>query len=159
LYKEGFLLIDKEKIRLMSKLAIYEKNYGTIDEKINGYYKSDYVYLQNWWARISAAIAGFIIVGMFLLYKIFIEKVDIFDLDYKLYGIRIGIFILILIVFYSFLSSYVYNKRYEESQKRIKNYLEMLKQLDEHKSLEQEEVYKEDYGSNLSNPGDNNSFL
>ena len=43
--------------------------------------------------------------------------------------------------------------------KRIKNYLEMLKQLDEHKSLEQEEVYKEDYGSNLSNPGDNNSFL
>ena len=45
--------------------------------KINSYYKSDYVYLQNWWARISAAIAGFIIVGMFLLYKIFIEKVDI----------------------------------------------------------------------------------
>ena len=106
------------------------------------------MYIYKIGGQISAAIAGFIIVGMFLLYKIFIEKVDIFDLDYKLYGIRIGI-LCYSYCFYSFLSSYVYNKRYENL--KIKNYLEMLKQLDEHKSLEQEEVYKEDYGSNLSN--------
>jgi len=152
-------LIDKEKIKLMSKLAIYEKNYGSIDEKMNGYYKSDYVYFQNWWARISAVIAGFFIVGLFFLQKIFIEKIGIFDLNYKEYGIRIAAFILILMAVYSFISSYVNGKKYDESQERIKQYMEMLKQLDEHKSLKQEEVYKENYESDLSNPGDDNSFL
>jgi len=60
---------------------------------------------------------------------------------------------------YSFISSYVNGKKYDESQERIKQYMEMLKQLDEHKSLKQEEVYKENYESDLSNPGDDNSFL
>lgn len=152
-------MIDEEKIKLMSKLAIYEQNYGTIDEKMNGYYKSDYVYIQNWWTRISAVIGGLFVVGMILLYQIFVEKVDIFELNYKSYGIRIGSFMLVLIVFYSLLSSFVYGKRYEKSQERINNYLQMLKQLDEYKSLEQKEVYKETYGSDLSNSRDNNRLL
>lgn len=153
-------MVDEEKIKLMSKLAIYEKNYGTMDGKINGYYESDYVYIQNWWTRISVTIAGFLIVGLFLFYKIFIEKIDIFSIDYKAYGIWVGSIIIALLIIYSILSSYVNEKRYRNSEERIKKYLHMLRQLDEHKLLlQQEEVKEETYESNLSNSRDDDRLL
>ena len=34
-------MLDKRKIRLMTKAAIYEKKYGEEDVKIAGYYKKD----------------------------------------------------------------------------------------------------------------------
>lgn len=153
-------MIDEEKIKLMSKLAIYEKNYGTVDGKINGYYKSDYVYIKNWWTRISVTIAGFLIVGLILFYKIFVEKLDVFNINYKTYSVWLGSIIIGLLIFYSILSSYVYEKRYRDSEKRISNYLQMLKQLDAKKlSTQQEEVKEEAYEPNLSNSRDDDRLL
>ena len=36
------VMLDKRKIRLMTRAAIYEKNYGEEDFKISSYYKKDY---------------------------------------------------------------------------------------------------------------------
>lgn len=153
-------LIDEEKIKLMSKLAIYEKNYGNIDGKINGYFKSDYVYIQNWWTRLSVTIAGFFIIGLILFYKIFVEKVDIFSINYKVYGIWLGSIIVVLLIVYSMLSSYVHEKRYKASEERIRKYLQMLRQLEELKlSVQQEEVKKETYEPNLPSTRDDHQLL
>ncbi|HHW66201.1 MAG: hypothetical protein PWP07_606 [Epulopiscium sp.] len=153
-------MIDEEKIKLMSKLAIYEKNHGNLDGKINGYFKSDYVYIQNWWTRLSVTIAGFLIIGLILFYKIFVEKVDLFSIDYKAYGMWLGGIIVVLLVVYSVLSSYVHEKRYKASEKRIRKYLQMLRQLEELKlSSQQEEVKKETYESNLPNTRDDHQLL
>ncbi|NLK22178.1 MAG: hypothetical protein GX308_08950 [Epulopiscium sp.] len=153
-------MIEEEKIKLMSKLAVYEKSYGTSDEKINKYYKSDYVYIQNWWSRISAVVGGILLIGLMLFHKIVAQEINVFDIDYRVYGTWIGIFMVILIVFYSLLSTYVYGKRYENAQGRINNYLQMLRQLDEYKpSNQQEEVKEEAYEPNLSNSRDDNRLL
>ena len=41
-------MLDKRKIRLMTKAAIYEKEYGDEDLKITSYYKKDYSSLNTW---------------------------------------------------------------------------------------------------------------
>ena len=51
-------MLDKRKIRLMTKAAVYEKEYGEEDFKITGYYKKDYASL-NTWITLIWITAGF----------------------------------------------------------------------------------------------------
>ena len=54
------VMLDKRKIRLMTRAAIYEKNYGEEDFKISSYYKKDYSSLNTWvtliWITVGYAI-------------------------------------------------------------------------------------------------------
>ncbi len=40
-------MLDKRKVRLMTKLALYEQNEGREDAKISAYYKKDYISLKT----------------------------------------------------------------------------------------------------------------
>ena len=55
-------MLDKRKIRLMTKMAIYEKEYGEEDIKISGYYKKDYSSLNTWitliWITVGYLMRG-----------------------------------------------------------------------------------------------------
>ena len=53
-------MIDKRKVRLMTRAAIYEKKYGEEDIKITDYYQKDYSSLNTWITLI------WITVGFFL---------------------------------------------------------------------------------------------
>ena len=52
-------MLDKDRIRLMTKMSIYEKNYRD-DFKIADYYRKDYASLKRWitliWVTIGYAI-------------------------------------------------------------------------------------------------------
>ena len=52
------VMLDKRKIRLMTRAAIYEKNYGEEDFKISSYYKKDYSSLNTWVTLIYGIGAG-----------------------------------------------------------------------------------------------------
>ena len=55
-------MIDKRKVRLMTRAAIYEKRYGEEDIKITGYYQKDYSSL-NTWITLIWVTAGFFQTG------------------------------------------------------------------------------------------------
>ena len=55
-------MLDKRKIRLMTKAAVYEKEYGEEDFKITGYYKKDYASL-NAWITLIWITAGYVLLG------------------------------------------------------------------------------------------------
>ena len=55
-------MLDKRKIRLMTKAAIYEKEYGEEDLKITSYYKKDYASL-NTWVTLIWITAGYVLLG------------------------------------------------------------------------------------------------
>ena len=52
-------MLDKDRIRLMTKMSIYEKNHKD-DFKIADYYRKDYASLKRWitliWVTIGYAI-------------------------------------------------------------------------------------------------------
>ena len=57
------VMLDKRKIRLMTRAAIYEKNYGEEDFKISSYYKKDYSSLNTWvtliWITVGYGLCCF----------------------------------------------------------------------------------------------------
>ncbi len=49
--------MNKEKVKMMTHLAIYEKNVGKEDFGVNNFFKSNYVSYQNFKTRLGVAIA------------------------------------------------------------------------------------------------------
>ena len=90
----------REKIRLMTRAAIYEKKYGEEDLKITGYYQKDYVSLNVWitliWMtvgmRLTAAIL-FMGCGESLVEGITIARMIIIA------AVALGIYLSLLVIF------------------------------------------------------------
>ena len=151
-------MIDKEKIVLLTRLAIYDKHMSESDKKINNYFLHDYIYARNLRTRFFAFIGSMIIILFYMMHRIIIEEIDIFALDYQKELTDIVIFIVIILVFYTIISSIQAAVTYKTSQKRIKAYLEVLKKAGMEKDTQErasEEAYKRQHGRDIIYTGSN----
>ena len=63
-------MINNRKVRIMTKLAIYEKGEGKEDLKINNYFRRDYL-RNNFLKTFVAVTIGFVLIaGMRVVYKL-----------------------------------------------------------------------------------------
>ena len=71
-------MIDKNKIKLMTIMAVYDKNHGDKDRQIEGYYKNSYIYKKNCVTRIG------VIFGIFILFCFYVldNLIDTNKYDY-----------------------------------------------------------------------------
>lgn len=124
-------MIDQKEIILMTKLALHEKKYGKTDKQINSYFKWDYIYINNWYTRLAVGVAVLIIVFWMVFTDVYIGGIlPIIDVKLSSYLSRYMVFAMIAIILYTGISTLIYNKRYEETQKRFREYEVMLKELD-----------------------------
>jgi len=123
-------MINKDKIILMTKLAIYDKTDGESDKRLNSFFRHDYVYWKNFWIRLYAFIGCVVIVALYALNKIVIEKQDLFEIDYKAEAMSILFFVIIVLGISTFFGSIKATREYSKAQKRITEHLELTKQLD-----------------------------
>ena len=93
-------MLDRSKVKLMTKLALYEQTQGKEDFKISEYYRKDYVLL-----------AGFdLIVGhMSLLLMLIMMLVAV-----------VGYVVILAI--YAGVTSHVYNQKHKDARQRVKMY-------------------------------------
>lgn len=138
-------MIESEEIILMTKLALHEKKYGKQDQKINSYFKWDYIYIKNWYTRLAVAVAIAIVVSWIVLTDVYIKEIiPLFDVDLGQYLSKYVLGFVLLILVYTGFSTFVFNKKYEETQKRLHAYEELLKELDNYerlKELREEELH------------------
>ncbi|MBQ3512734.1 MAG: hypothetical protein IJA32_02890 [Lachnospiraceae bacterium] len=124
-------MINEERVKNMTRIAIYEKNQGKSQIGMNKYYKIDYVTYHTLLSFVYATIA-FVMIGaavVLLGMESLLEQIN--ALDYMaiakdiliLYGIWIGIYFIISII--------VYNIRYDKIKPEIKEYYQNLKLLNE----------------------------
>ena len=59
-------MLDEDKIRVMTKLAVLEKEDGSKTEIASNYYKYDYVTYNMLWTAIASTAAFLLGVGLFL---------------------------------------------------------------------------------------------
>lgn len=71
-------MINKRKVRLMARTAMYLKHEGTEDIPKSKYYRKDYVSLHMWLTAIAVTIAYFYF--LYLLHAV-ILKVSLTDLQ------------------------------------------------------------------------------
>ncbi|NMA85170.1 MAG: hypothetical protein GX962_15050 [Epulopiscium sp.] len=153
-------MIDEKKIRLMTRLAIYDQYEGKKDRQIHNYYQSDYVYMNNWWTRLTVTIGCLIIIGWYLFDLVFIKGVSIVELDYKSFAIKIGIFIVFNLALYTLISTYIYTRKYYQSQRRMKQYFQLIEELEKYQSIEKaEKELEESHGTDISIKRINNRLL
>ena len=126
-------MIDKDKIILMSQLALYEKRYMKEDKRITSYYREDYIYSKNFVTRLCVTICIIIFVGVNVLNKINNGEnipFDFYEL-FTLYIVPYSILLAVSLFIYTLISTVIYGKKYDLSQKRIQYYKDQLKKLDE----------------------------
>lgn len=122
-------MLNSKKIRLMTKLAVYENKDGKEDIHLSKYYKTDYVRYQTLKSIISATVGYILILLLVGLYQMeFIIK-NAVTLDYKTIGAYIlGIYIMVITV-YGLGSILIFSLRYDKSRKKLSKYYKLLRRL------------------------------
>ena len=111
-------MVREENVKLMSRIAIYERNKGREEIAISSFYKGDYVRLHSLKAVVSATIAFALVFAMGIFYKLDYILANILKLDY---GVWIFLYWLIARVFYA--------RKYENARPNIIIYNHNLKKL------------------------------
>jgi len=122
-------MLDKQKVKLMTDLAIYEQNQGKEDLKINEYYRKDYAELHTICSIIWVTLGYVGVVGLFGLavldYLLLnISKTLIITLGLEIIG---GYFAVLIV--YSLVAQYLFRQKHKEAKERIKFYNNDLTKL------------------------------
>ncbi len=124
------IMLNEEKIKVMNKLAIYEKKDGKKYLPVSRYYRTDYIGLaliKNFFlvtiGYILIVISVGIYFGDFLMENI--HKMDLIRM-----GTYLGIGYLIALVFYSILTYIEYTVRYHKAKKSVREYYQELTKLE-----------------------------
>ena len=161
-------MISKKRIIMMTKLAVYDQQYGSRDKKDNEYYRHDYIYRKNMWTRICASIGAAIVLSVYWIYQIFALNKSFLDIDYRQAGINAAVFILAVMAFYTVIGTIRETAQYAKCQRRLKNYMRMLYMLDRIREPESSQDIiavntKEEstlyYGADIASKRENNTVL
>ena len=122
-------MLDEIKIKLMTKVAIYEKNEADRDLRLSHYYKEDYIKFGCLKTMITSTVAYWLVLGVYIMLRY--EKIleDLNDADY--YKLMVKILLgwgLTLAVFFVY-SFIVYAIKYQIARKGIVAYNKNLKKL------------------------------
>ena len=113
-------MLDKQKVKIMTELAIYEQNQGKEDLKINEYYRKDYAELHTicsviWVTLGYAGVVGLAVLAGFDYLVANISKTFIIALGLGI----IGGYLAVLII-YSLIAQYLFRQKHKEARERIK---------------------------------------
>ena len=122
-------MLNNEKIRLMTKLSLYESKNESKELKAGKYYRSDYISLGLLNSAIVATLAFFIVFALIIFVNIEELLQVITTLDFLEIGKVLVSTYLIYLVGYLCIVYVVYRVRYEKMSKGIKTYDAMLKEL------------------------------
>lgn len=123
-------MLDKKRIRLMAKMAVYEKNDINKDLKISSYYRKDYTSLNTLITILWITIGYVIVAGLFVLCNLeaLLENLTITKLII-LGAVALGIYFVILIV-YGICASSFYSAKHNSAKQRVKKYYRDLARLE-----------------------------
>ena len=125
-------MVNEERIKLMTRMAAYEKEGHKKNKKIVSFFKSDYISMQMLKSVIAATISFGIMLGLYALYdfEVFMKeiyKMDLFDFAKSviiLYAIMLGSVLVITYV----VAIYRYNRALQSTKVYYAN-LKKLSQL------------------------------
>lgn len=122
-------MLDKRKIRLMTKLALYEQNEGREDMKISAYYKKDYVSMKMIatliWTTIGYGCAMLLVLAWGMTG--WMEKLTLALIVMLVAVILLGNLALLIITF--IITSRISNRKHRDARMRMKRYNHGLLQL------------------------------
>ena len=123
-------MLNENKVKMMTKMAIYEKNEGRRMLKTARYFKSDYIAFGILKTLITTSIAYIIMLIMYVLYNMESVIKDINKIDYTEVGTNLIIGYVAMIAVFSAIAFVVYGKQYDNSRNGLKRYFSRLNKLE-----------------------------
>ena len=122
-------MLDKDRIRLMTKMSIYEKNHKD-DFKIVDYYRKDYASLKTWITLIWVTIGYAILFVSFCIYSSDSLSADLTIL--KLFVLLIAAIAgyIDFLVIYGVGSNSFYKRKHAVAKQNVKRYYRNLSRLE-----------------------------
>ena len=113
-------MLDKKKIRLMTRVAIYDKEYGQEDLRITGYYQKDYVSLNVWVTLIWVTVGFFLTAALLFMSsgESIVEGITIVKMVI-LIAVALGAYLSLLIIYGIGVSTF-YKKRHTQGKTKSK---------------------------------------
>ena len=127
--RHDYIMLNKERVILMTKMASYEENTGKENTSILNYFRGDYVWFQVLKSVISGTIAFGVIFGMYVFYDFEVFMLDIYKMDLMEFGKSILIKYLLIIGIYAIISYAIYAYRYAKARKDMRLYISNLRRL------------------------------
>ena len=123
-------MINKQKIILMTKMAVYDKNEGAADRQANHYFRHDYIYRKNMWTRLCAGIGAVILLAVYWLKLIFFDGGQVLGEDLPQMFRNSVVFAAVVLVAYSIIGSLQAAKQYRKTQDRLEHYKRLTEKLE-----------------------------
>lgn len=122
-------MVNEERIKLMTRMAAYEKNEHKKNKVIVSFFKSDYISMQMIKSIIASTIVFVIVFGLYVLYDfdLFMKeiyKMDLFEFAKSVIIIYL-IFVGIISVITYIVSLYHYNKAIQSTKLYYSNLRKM----------------------------------
>ena len=123
-------MLNEEKIRLMTGIAMFEKKAEKESFPVNRYFKSDYVGSHMIRSFISYTITCILCFTLWLLYQ-FEDILNTMDIEVLIsWGRTIGIYYAAGLDIYLLITHRVYSRRYDAALKNMKIYQAKLRRLE-----------------------------
>ena len=122
-------MLEQDKLKVMTQLALYEKKKGKKDFNIYSYDKDDYIRFEGLKTAVLVTIACMAVIGIILVWNLntVINHFDV--LNYGLLAGLAGGGLLLVLVFYMILSYRKCKEEYNSMMPRIRRYQRGLKKM------------------------------
>ncbi len=122
-------MIDNRKVRLMTKLAMYETGEGKEDIKLNRFFRRDYLRKRMLVSFLATTIGFVFLVGLIVLFEMDYFVSNAVNMDYFML-IRRVVAVYIVLLAIDVMGSLVYGMlHYNKSRNKLAKYYRMLRHL------------------------------
>ena len=131
-------MVNEERIKLMTRMAAYEKEEHKKNKKIVSFFKSDYISMQMLKSIVATTITFAIVFGLYVLYdfEVFMKEIyrmDMFEFAKSVIIIYV-IFLSIMLVITYVVSLYRFNKALQDTKLYYTNLKKMSRIYGERES-------------------------
>ena len=119
-------MINEEKVKIMDRLAVYEKQEGRKYLPVS-YYGWDYIWKEGLKSFFTGtfAFAGLVVMWVAVNAAELLDRIN--KLDFKAMGVTIGILYIAFMAVYIFVTIVVYTARYKAGRREVRKYANHLK--------------------------------
>ena len=122
-------MVNEDRIKLMTRMAAYEKEEHKKNKTIVSFFRSDYISMQMLKSIISTTIAFAIMFGLYVLYDFEVFMKEIYQMDMFEFAKNVIIIYVIFVGIFSVITYVVSLYQYNRALQSTKLYYANLKKL------------------------------
>lgn len=135
--RNGEIMLNEGKVKMMTKMAAYEKHDGKKDIAICRFFKSDYIGLELLKSGVMITFAYLLCVTLYIVCNIDRYLRDLGQIDLNAFLMSVGKVYLIILIIFTIIGYMLYSYRYDMAKKNIQTYSKRLKKLEKYYKLEE----------------------